>query len=166
MALGGIIWGTISSRAGIQYAIFLAVGLMVASLLLAIPYALKNMAAGNFTPAAKINTLVPALELTETDGPVLVWIDYEVSKENIQQFTTAVLLLKNLRMRNGATQVGVFQNITSPIIITEIFIVESWSQYLLQIQRYTTDDIAIEAEVLKYHSGSTQPAKRVMISQI
>ncbi|MDN3656137.1 MFS transporter [Ferruginibacter paludis] len=166
MALGGIIWGTIASRMGIQYAIFLAFGWMAASLLLAIPYALKNISIGSFTPAAKINTLVPALEITESDGPVLVWIDYEVSQENIQQFTTAALLLKNLRMRNGAMQVGVFQNITSPTIITEFFIVESWSQYLLQIQRYTTDDIAIEEAVLKYHSGNTQPAKRVMISQI
>jgi len=159
-------WGVIASKAGLQYALFGASLWLVGSLLLAIPYPLKNAATNDFTPGAQVNTIIPALEISETDGPVLVWIDYEVPKENIQQFTTAALLLKNLRMRNGATQVGVFQNITSPTIITEFFIVESWSQYLLQVQRYTTDDIAIEEAVLKYHSGNSQPPKRVMISQI
>ena len=165
MSLGAFLWGIIASNAGVVYGLLSAALWLLASLLLTNLFTLKNLGTTDLTPGGTVNDVIPTLEITATEGPVLVWVDYEITQENIQPFTAAMILLKQLRRRNGASQVGLFQNIISPTVITEFFIVESWSEYLSQISRYTVADMAIENAVLKYHTGATPPQRRIMLGQ-
>lgn len=166
MAGGGLLWGFAANHWGIAYALVGAAAVMGASLILAVPYPMPATAAVDWTPYAALPAAVLQLQVGPREGPVLVLIDYQVTKANIRLFTSAMADMRLLRMRNGARQVGLFQDVSQPEVVTEIVLLESWSDYLIQRERYTTEDKEVENAVLALHSGAAPPVVRQLVAQV
>ena len=166
MALGGILWGTLATKISVLYALIFAAVCIIITLLLLFRFSLKDISIGQFTASIPLPFVQPALTIENDEGPVMVSREYSVVQDNIKAFTEAIEDLKFLRMRNGASQIGFFQDVLSPTLITEYYLVESWSQYKLQIERYTVEDREIEANILSFHALKKLPKERIMLSQI
>lgn len=165
MALGSVIWGNIASYFGLMYALVGGAIWLVASIVLVIPYPLAGATVKDWTPYNNWPEPFLKLEVAPSEGPVLVLIDYNVLQENIVAFTEAMKVLKYLRMRDGASQAGLFQDVSNPQVITEFLILESWSDYLQQKERFTKEDEATETAVLQWHTGANTPVIRQYINQ-
>ncbi|OQP48089.1 hypothetical protein A4H97_30115 [Niastella yeongjuensis] len=166
LASGGFLWGWIADNYSLKMSLYCAAGLLSLSLLMAFRYRLDSIVPEDLTIPEAPLAVIPLLEITAVDGPVLVWVEYTVAQQDIRSFTTAAETLSQLRMRNGASQVGLFQNVMVPTLITEFYFVESWSEYQMQVERYTVNDLEILSGILKYHSGSTPPVEKVMLAQV
>lgn len=165
LALGSFVWGLVADNFGMWYASMGASIVMVFGLALAFPFSLNVSRKPDWSPYNIWPEPFLNLQVAPEDGPVLVHIDYIVSKENIQKFTAAFEKLKILRIRDGVLQVGLFQDVSNPELITEFFLLESWQEYLLQRGRFTNEDKATENAVLALHSGPDAPVIRQMVAQ-
>jgi hypothetical protein len=91
------------------------------------------------------------------DGPVLIQIEYIVDGAKSKDFEFAIEELKNVRLRDGAINWGVFHNIANPDRYVETFMAESWAEHLRYHERFTNIDREIEDHVLSFHIGKAAP---------
>ena len=158
MALGSLLWGTIAQHTSITAALVAAsVGLV-----LTLPFAVKLRILRGEQPDLSANAEGPMLapesvppELTA--GPVRIHVDYKAAPETREALIDALYELKNIRLRNGVMRWAVFQDIDSPHLMSETFIVESWLDYVRQQERFTASDRAAEKRVAGYHAGTLPP---------
>lgn len=64
---------------------------------------------------------------------------------------------KNVRLRDGAINWGVFHDIANPDRYVETFMAESWAEHLRYHERFTNIDREIEDCVLSFHIGKVAP---------
>jgi quinol monooxygenase YgiN len=102
--------------------------------------------------------------MTADAGPVMVMIEYQISRQNAEAFAQAIAALGVTRRRDGAYAWGVFQDIELPERHLEYFIVESWLDHLRQHQRISRADQALQASVIALHSSNTPPRISHMIA--
>lgn len=159
MALGSIVWGELADRLNLTVALLAAAGWMAASLLLALPFPMRQAENLDFSPAAPwSDPELPALpDLDPDDGPVIVMIDYRVSAANQPAFRQAAERLSRLRLRDGALRAGIYADLTDPDRLTEFFYVATWGEHQRQHHRFTRDDQAVETEVRRFHTGPEPP---------
>ncbi len=97
-------------------------------------------------------------------GPVLVTVEYIVAPENRDAFTAALAANAHIRRRDGAIYWHHFIDTADPRRHLEVFVVESWLEHMRQHERVTRSDLAIEAEVRKFHIGPDPPRVSHFIS--
>ncbi len=158
MTLGGIIWGQVAHLGGVPMAHFVA----AAGLLLAIPLTWRwRLQAGetiDLTPSMHWPTPVVSEQVEVDAGPVLVTVEYRVSKEQRRAFLEALERLSHERRRDGAYTWGVFEDATESGRFLETFLVESWLEHLRQHERVTNADRVLQEETLRYATGEPQVA--------
>ncbi|WP_128548214.1 MFS transporter [Larkinella soli] len=158
MALGSAVWGTLADRVGLETTLLFAAGWMAVNLLLAIPFRIRSTEGLNLAPANNWPEPPIADRIDPEDGPVVIMIEYRVEEEMIPAFLGAMEQLKRLRLRDGASQAGVFSDTTDPERQVEFFTVNSWGEHLRQHARFTEEDRKVEAQVLQFHTGNQRPA--------
>lgn len=90
-------------------------------------------------------------------GPVLISITYDVDPANAEEFTNAIDALKEIRLRDGALRWGLFRDPADPSRYLETFLVDSWSEYLRQRERFTMEDLLVRERVYALHRGPIPP---------
>jgi MFS family permease len=159
LSLGSIVWGELADRLSVQTALLIAAGWVLASLVLAIPFPMRQPENLDLAPGESWTD--PSLGLDEPidpdDGPVVVMIEYQVPLADQPAFRLASERLMRLRLRDGALRAGVFTDVSCPTCITELFYVATWGEHERQHHRFTRDDQVVEAEVRRFHTGPEAP---------
>ena len=158
MAIGSVIWGFVAEHASTRISLAAA----GAGLLITLPLSNRlHVLRGelpDFTPFNPKSLVPPlAVEPQMTDGPVRIMVDFYVNLDNYNDFVHAIHKLKDIRLRDGAMRWGVFQDADDPRRLTETFIMESWIDYLRQLERFTAADRVIHDRAFGFHTGDEPP---------
>ncbi|HZD50997.1 MAG TPA: MFS transporter [Silvibacterium sp.] len=159
MALGSVIWGLLAEHVTTPISLAVAAG----GLLVTLPFGNRlHVLRGqlpDLTPI-RLEVLVPQLAISPemSDGPVRILVDFFIDLEHYNSFVHAIHQLKDIRLRDGAMRWGIFQDVDDPCHLTETFLMESWIDYLRQIERFTASDRIIHDRVFSFH-GSEQPPR-------
>ncbi|WP_072144781.1 MFS transporter [Hymenobacter sp. AT01-02] len=164
LSIGSIVWGELADRLGLQQALLGAASWMAVSLALAIPFPMRSAEGLDLAPAE--NWPAPTIEgdVDPDHGPVMVTIEYQVPLADQPAFRQAIARLSRLRLRDGALNAGVFADLASPTSITEFFYVATWGEHERQHHRFTREDLLVEAEVQRFHTGPEPPQVRHFLS--
>jgi MFS family permease len=158
MAVGGALWGFVAARAGIPAALICASVGLVIGLAVLFRYRLPLNEGTDYRPShhwadPQVQT-APGPE----DGPVLVIVEYRINPSLAVPFACAMQALRRIRLRDGASQWGLFADLADPARQVETFVIESWAEHLRQHERVTVADRAIEERVFSFHLGPEPPA--------
>jgi len=91
-------------------------------------------------------------EVDQSQGPVLVTVEYEVEPNKADEFLEALHKFARVRRRDGASRWGIYRDTEHPTQYVETFIVESWAEHLRQHERLTRGDRDLEENVGRFES--------------
>ena len=95
-------------------------------------------------------------------GPVLVTVEYRVSRDRADEFLQAIHEYGRVRRRDGAFRWGVYRDLEEADRYVETFVVSSWAEHLRQHERVTNADRAVEERLRTYVTGA--PTVRHLVS--
>ena len=147
MTAGSALWGLVAQHLGLPLAHYLA----GAGALMAIPLArrwkLHSGPVADLTPSMHWPEPVLAGKLEPDTGPVLVAVEYRVSRENRAALLAGLQKVGHERRRDGAYSWNLFQDAAQPEIILETFLTDSWLEHMRQHLRVTKADRLVEDEL-------------------
>jgi predicted MFS family arabinose efflux permease len=160
VSLAGILWGTLATTLGIQWALMCASIMGVASALAAKRLSIDFSADVNLDPHP-LPTLGPLPYLPQpNDGPITTAMEIEVAPENHIRFFGLMTQLRLVFMRNGAFNARLDQDMTNPNRFRLYSMVKSWTEFQRLGQRITRDEHALWAELWTLHVGPDTPAAK------
>ncbi|RTQ48543.1 MFS transporter [Hymenobacter gummosus] len=157
LALGSVVWGELADRIGLVPALLGAAAWAGLSMLLALPFPMRPADNLDLAPANNWQAPEAASSIDPDDGPVVVMVEYQVALADQPAFRQAVAQLTRLRLRDGALRAGVFTDVLRPEALTEFFYVATWGEHVRQHHRFTRDDLAVQAQVRRFHRGPEPP---------
>jgi MFS family permease len=155
-AAGALLWGLAANRAGVQLAMFVAAGVMLAGIV-----------AGAFRRVPETDHMDPQPAIYWTDpqlafdpepnaGPVLIAVYYTVAPERQAAYLEAMGQLRLSRLRTGGTRWELYRDGERPNQFVELFSVPSWEEHLRQhAGRLTAMDRAVEEAALAFSDPPT-----------
>jgi len=157
LMLGSVTWGVVADRLGIPWALALSgAGLALASAV-TLRWSLPGDDSLDLSPSLHWPAPVVAMPLPGDRGPVMVTVEYIVEPENRAAFAEALAANAHVRRRDGAIYWHHFIDTADPRRHVEVFVVESWLEHMRQHERVTRSDVAVEAEVRRFHVGPDLP---------
>jgi MFS family permease len=147
MALGAILWGAVAERWRIPNSMYLAALTMVLGMVTMLRYRLTvaDDLVLDPLPLAPIPNVAPIVK--NESGPVLVTIEYAIDPTKAADFEEAMMGLRTIRRRDGATFWGLFFDATNPERYIEVYVVDSWIEHMRQHGRATVADQYIQDRV-------------------
>jgi MFS family permease len=148
ITIGSAIWGQLASITSLSWAHFAA----AAGIVLAIPltWRWKLPAEGtlDLTPSMHWPAPVISRAIAGSDGPVLVAVEYHLADEAKRRlFLTALVQLRQERLRDGAYAWGTFEDTAQQGRFLETFFVSSWTEHLRQHDRVTNADAFLQRQM-------------------
>lgn len=160
MTLGSFVWGQVADRASVPAALLAAAGLGVLAALLAwrkpLPEVEPDLTPSMHWPEPAVSPAI-AESLTQDRGPVLVTVEYRVSPQRATDFLSAIRSFSAERLRDGAYQWGVFEDVANPGRYLEHFLVPSWLEHERQHHRVSRADADLQDRVREFHLGPNAP---------
>ena len=156
-AVGALIWGLVAERFGLQTALLLAAGVMLAGVLAGVVWQVPEIAHLDRRPAVYWPEARLAFEPEPDAGPVLITVEFTVAPDREAAFLQAMEHLRGARLRTGATRWELYRDGERPDRFLEIFSVPSWEEHMRQHEgRLTATDRQIEEAALAF---SDPPAR-------
>ncbi|HEY9787093.1 MAG TPA: MFS transporter, partial [Candidatus Obscuribacterales bacterium] len=165
LAGGSLVWGCIAERSGMPCALIVSGALMLVTM----------MATGkvNLVSAEKLDMRSSrhwpqpnVLSEPHPDhGPVLITVEYLINPERAQDFRQALGELEAQRRRDGAVQWHLYCDLARNDRYCEMFMLESWGEYLRQRERATVSDRHAEEKVISFHVGGQPPQRFHMLAE-
>jgi MFS family permease len=140
--LGAALWGVVADSFGLIPAFLVAAGLTLGSAASIRIWPLVDTSGMDRRNLARPN---PVLEVaTRPDsGPIVVRTTYVIPPDREADFARVMALVRQARLRTGATQWGLFRNGERHDEFEEIFMVASWDEHLRQhSERMIASDFA------------------------
>lgn len=166
LAIGSAVWGLVATHTSTPVSLAAAAAGLLIGLPLTRRFRVRHPEL-NLLPlsASGRSRSVPALpvEPKPEAGPVLISIVYDVDPDNAAEFAKAIDALKEIRLRDGALRWGLFRDPADPSRYLETFLVDSWSEYLRQRERFTMEDLLVRERVYALHRGTIPPPITRMI---
>ena len=157
MTGGSVLWGILANQIGVPHTLFFAsLGLLI-GLVTMIRHRLLSGKDVDMAPSLHWSVPQVAADIHPEDGPVLIEIEYIIDNTKSNEFEYAVQDLRNLRLRDGAINWGLFRDVENPSRYVETFVVESWAEHLRQHERITKTDKEIQDRVNTFHVGKADP---------
>lgn len=160
MTLGSLVWGQVADRVGVPAALLGAAGVGVLALLIAwlrpMPDAEPDLTPSMHWPEPAMTTAMAA-SLAQDRGPVLITVQYRIDTRHTPAFLAALRSFSQERLRDGAYQWGVFEDVAESGRFVESFLVPSWLEHERQHHRVSRDDEALQASVREFHLGDVPP---------
>lgn len=160
MTLGSLAWGQLADATSVPVALLAAAGLGGVALLLSfwkpLPEAEPDLTPSMHWPEPALSPRMLS-SLAEDQGPVLVTVTYDIAEESIPAFLDALRRLAGERLRDGADQWGVYQDVEQPRCFVESFVLPSWQEHKRQHARVSHADAALQAQVHAFHRGPAPP---------
>lgn len=157
MAGGSLFWGALANTIEIPMALLVAAVSLIIGLATTYRHRLSGREELNLAPSMHWPAPAVNLEPEHDDGPVLVTIEHIIDPIHSEQFVEAMEGVRKGRLRDGALQWGLFQDLENPQRFVENFIVESWTEHLRQHERVTEEDRMIQEAARRFHIESTPP---------
>lgn len=160
MTLGSFVWGQVADRASVSVALLSAAGVGVLALLIAwlrpLPEAEPDLTPSMHWPEPAL-TPAMAASLEHDRGPVLITVDYRIDPQRTAAFLAALRGFSQERLRDGAYQWGVYEDVAETGRFVESFLVPSWLEHERQHHRVSRDDAALQGRVREFHLGAEPP---------
>jgi len=164
MAIGAAGWGKVADLTSLSMALTIAAGVGAAGIILTWPLQLEKITRRDPTPAEPIAMPDVAIPADRDQGPVLVNIEYLIEPDETDSFLDAMQALRKVRLRNGSSAWGVFQDTANACRFVEFFLDESWLDHVRQHHRVTREDRRIIDAAFAFHCGDAPPAVSHYIS--
>ena len=158
LAAGSFMWGHFAGTMGVSGALSTA-GIML-GITVALLYRSRLPEHVDTQSLARVDSTEPAMAaagFNTQHGSVLVAVEYLIERDKLSALIGAAHPLRLLRLRNGAQQWQLFRDLEREGVWREVFLVESWMQYLRMIDRMTLADKMVLDEVRALHSGDKPP---------
>jgi MFS family permease len=163
MTAGSALWGQLASQFSIPFSLCVATAGMLLASAAVLRWRLDQDPDLNLDLSA-INEAAPELEIRHDRGPVMVSYHYLVSPQSAHDFVVCMQDMRRVRRRGGALNWAIYEDILTPGIFVETFVVGSWMEHLRQRERYTMNDKKIQNRVLGFHQGPDLPEVRYLIA--
>lgn len=157
MALGSVGWGVLAANAGVRRALICAGAGLLLTVALALRYPLRAGAVLNLRPAGKWPEPEISPGPSSNATPVLVTVEYEIDPNRVDEFTSEMKKMEEIRRRDGAFQWGLFIDPAGAGKYLEEFLVETWVEHLRQHERFTVSDQRVQDRILALHRGPEPP---------
>ena len=164
MALGGVIWGTSASAAGVNPTLIAGAVLLATSLILAIPLSINFTGTLDFEPAPVTSFSHKLIYLPQaTDGPVAITFEYQVDQSRTPDFLEVMKDIRLIHLRNGAFTWRLHEDLIRPNIFRIEMLVPSWTQYRLQRERMTKSEKKVIDQASGFSAGGTPIEERIFL---
>jgi MFS family permease len=153
-ALAAIAWGLSAQWLGLVPTLLAAAVLLGIGSATVARWPLRDVSGLDRDPA--IFWPEPQLEVDPEPevGPVLVTVTYTVPDENVASFLAAMLAVRRMKMRTGATSFSLYQDGAAPDRYVEVAQYPNWAEHLRQhAGRLTGSDRDLELAALKWADG-------------
>ena len=164
IAVGSWFWGRLTDYAGVETALLVAAGLMLASPLLGLWLAMPRVG-GSHDDAEMLADPKVKLALTGRSGPLVVEIEYRVVQENAREFHNVMQDVQRSRQRNGAYGWSIARDIADPELWTERYHCPTWLDFLRQRNRATQAERALYQRASGFHIGPEPVRIRRMLER-
>jgi MFS family permease len=164
IAIGSWGWGHLTDIAGVETALLVSAGLMVASPLLGLWLGMPRVGARN-EDAEVLEDPEVRLSLTGRSGPLVVEIEYRVAQDNARAFHNVMQDVQLSRQRNGAYGWSIARDIADPELWTERYHCPTWFDYLRQRSRSTQSERALHQSAIAFHIGPDSVRIRRMLER-
>jgi Transmembrane secretion effector len=164
MALGGIIWGVLASTLGVTLTLEIAAGLLLLSLPLTIRLSIDFVGELNFTPAPVTSLSHKLLHIPRPhDGPISITYEFEVDRHRGSEFICLLRQVRLIHLRNGAFSWRLHEDLGRANVYRIEMMMPSWTEHLLQKERYTKTEKEILDKAVSLHVGQEPPLERVFL---
>jgi len=157
LSFGSTSWGAIASVFGIREALFLAAGLLLIASLYGRKFELQLGDKLDIYPSSHWPAPAPKKNLQATEGPILVTILYWVPKASETEFLRLIHTLKNSRLRDGAYNWELFEDVEAPGQFVESFRSDTWADHLRLHKRVSGEEKKLQTNILKLLKKGTKP---------
>jgi MFS family permease len=164
IAIGSWGWGRLTDAAGVETALLVSAGLMLASPLLGLWLRMPRIGARG-EEADSLDDPEVRLALTGRSGPLVVEIEYRVAKDGARAFHNVMQDVQLSRQRNGAYGWSIARDIADPELWTERYHCPTWLDYLRQRNRSTQSERALHQEAIAFHIGPDPVRIRRMLER-
>jgi MFS family permease len=164
IAIGSWGWGRLTDAAGVETALLVSAGLMLASPLLGLWLDMPRVGARNEDAEVLADPEV-RLALTGRSGPLVVEIEYRVDQESARAFHNVMQEVQLSRQRNGAYGWSIARDIADPELWTERYHCPTWFDYLRQRNRSTQSERALHQRAIDFHLGPDPVRVRRMLER-
>jgi MFS family permease len=164
IAIGSWGWGHLTDIAGVETALLVSAGLMLASPLLGLWLGMPRVGARN-EDAEVLEDPEVRLSLTGRSGPLVVEIEYRVAQGNARAFHNVMQDVQLSRQRNGAYGWSIARDIADPELWTERYHCPTWLDYLRQRNRSTQSERALHQAAIAFHIGPDPVRIRRMLER-
>jgi MFS family permease len=129
--LGALVWGVVADVFGLGSAFIAAAVMLVVGTLSMRIWPLFETAGLDRSTVVRPDPDF-AVESKLVAGPVVVRTSYVIEPEREVEFKSAMLRVRESRLRTGATEWGLFRNGEQPGVFEEVYFVASWDEHLRQ----------------------------------
>ncbi|WP_024511174.1 MFS transporter [Bradyrhizobium sp. ARR65] len=164
IAIGSWGWGRLTDAAGVEIALLVSAGLMLASPLLGLWLRMPRIGARGEDAEVLADPEV-RLALTGRSGPLVVEIEYRIAQDNARAFHNVMQDVQLSRQRNGAYGWSLARDIADPELWTERYHCPTWLDYLRQRNRATQSERALHQQAMAFHIGPDPVRIRRMLER-
>jgi predicted MFS family arabinose efflux permease len=150
MTAGSALWGQVAGWEGLPVAHFAAAAGAVLAIPLSWRWKLQTGADLDLTPSMHWRAPVVTQKVENSDGPVLVTVEYHIDDKDRIAFLAALQELGHERKRDGAFAWGVFEDTASTGRYIETFLIESWLELMHSYERVTKADRILEEHIREF----------------
>nr|WP_126978716.1 MFS transporter [Frigidibacter oleivorans] len=165
MSLGSWCWGWVAEAAGLQQALVIAAGLLLAGALLGRWLPVPEFSSLDLAPLGMFNEPELRLDLRGRSGPIMILIDYRIAPEDTDNFLAVMQVRRRIRIRDGARQWTLLRDLEQPDIWTETYHVPTWADYIRHNERRTKADLEVYEALMALHRGPGRPRVHRMIER-
>ncbi|UPJ76887.1 MFS transporter [Bradyrhizobium sp. 187] len=164
IAIGSWGWGYLADDTGVQTALLISAGLMLASPILGVWLRMPRISARE-QDAEMLADPEVRLRLSSRSGPLVVEIEYRVEQENARAFHKVIQDVQLFRQRNGAYGWSIARDIADPELWTERYHCPTWLDYLRQRNRSTESERDLDRKAAAFHKGPKPIRVRRMLER-
>lgn len=164
IAVGSWAWGYLADVSGVQTALLISAGLLLASPILGVWLRMPRISAREQL-AEMLAYPEVRLELCGRSGPLVVEIEYRVEQENARAFHNVMQNVQLFRQRNGAYRWSIARDIADPELWTERYHCPTWLDYLRQRDRSTQSERDLDRQAAAFHKGPVPILVRRMLER-
>jgi MFS family permease len=165
MTAGGWLWGTLVAGHGVPMALTISGSIALAGAAIGLRFTLPDHQALNLDPLNQFREPDLQLYLQPRSGPIMVLIEYEIAREDVQAFLDAMSHRRRIRIRDGAQNWVLLRDLENPDLWKEAYHVPTWIDYVRHNHRRTQADADITARLLALNKGGKKPGVRRMIER-
>ncbi|MCA1363355.1 MFS transporter [Bradyrhizobium sp. IC3069] len=164
IAVGSWAWGYLADVTGVQTTLLISAALMLVTPILGLWLPMPRIRARQ-QEAEMLADPEVKLELSGRSGPLVVEIEYRVSRENARVFHSVMQDVQLVRQRTGAYGWSIARDIADPELWTERYHCPTWLDYLRQRNRPTQSERALDGQAAAFHVGPEPIRVRRMLER-